>query len=210
MEVPEFGYPDDLPSPATQYLEPVIFEAVGTWPKGTRVLDIGCGHGNWAGKFLKKGFAVVGIDPSEQGMAMARKTYPQARFERLIATDDLLERINEPPFDLVVSIEVVEHVYEPKDWASAAFKALAPGGKLVCSTPYHGYLKNLALSITNTWDRHLTPLWSGGHIKFFSYKTLTELLTRAGFVNVTFRGSGRVPYLWKSMVLTAEKPRQAG
>lgn len=76
---------------------------------------------------------------------------------------------------------------------------------MVITTPYHGYLKNLALSLLDKWDVHHTPLWHGGHIKFWSRATLTELLDRHGFDVVGFSGVGRVPYLWKSMVLVARK-----
>ena len=79
-------------------------------------------------------------------------------------------------------------------------------GQLICSTPYHGYLKNLALSLVNKWDDHHNPLWDGGHIKFFSRDSLTRLLREAGLVNISFRGAGRLPYLWKSMVLAADRP----
>jgi 2-polyprenyl-3-methyl-5-hydroxy-6-metoxy-1,4-benzoquinol methylase len=171
-----------------------------------RVLDIGCGNGYWIGQLLQLGLTGVGIDPSAEGMSIARKTYPAARFEQTTVSEDLLQRLNEAPFDVVVSMEVVEHVYDPRAWAHGAFRALRPGGRLICSTPYHGYLKNLVISLTDKWDEHLRPLWDGGHIKFWSRPTLTSLLEEAGFVNIQFRGTGRLPYLWKSMVLSGDRP----
>ena len=73
------------------------------------------------------------------------------------------------------------------------------------TTPYHGYLKNLALSIFGMWDYHHTALWHGGHIKFWSRATLTKLLNENGFDVIEFHGVGRVAYLWKSMLLVARK-----
>lgn len=72
---------------------------------------------------------------------------------------------------------------------------------MIISTPYHGYLKNLALAATGKLDNHFTVLWDGGHIKFWSVKTLSKLLEEYGFEVVEFKGSGRIPYLWKSMLL---------
>ena len=69
------------------------------------------------------------------------------------------------------------------------------------STPYHGYLKNLALAITGKMDAHFGPLWDGGHIKFWSRKTLSRLLEEKGFEVTDFAGCGRVPYLWMSMLV---------
>src|SRR5262249_37524354 len=78
-------------------------------------------------------------------------------------------------------------------------------GHLIISTPYHGYLKNLFLALTNSWDAHLSPFWDGGHIKFWSYKTLSRLLNESGFRIVRFIGAGRLPFLWKSMIVVAQK-----
>ena len=74
------------------------------------------------------------------------------------------------------------------------------------STPYHGYWKNLALALTGKMDSHFTALWDHGHVKFWSIRTLGELLAEAGFVNVRFERIGRVPALAKSMIAIAQKP----
>ncbi len=176
-------------------------------PRGMRLLDVGCGNGFWAGQFAKLGYTVVGIDPSETGIQQARLAYPGGRFESMEATADMCQQLGEEPFDLVVSFEVVEHLHSPRQWAAGCHSALKAGGKLICSTPYYGYLKNLALSFTGRWDRHFSPNWDGGHVKFWSRTTLTELLISAGFQRrgMVFRGAGRAPFLWKSMVLSALK-----
>ena len=76
----------------------------------------------------------------------------------------------------------------------------------IISTPYHGYWKNLALAITGKMDAHFTALWDHGHIKFWSMKTLSELLYEAGFVNIRFERVGRIPPLAKSMIAVAYRP----
>jgi hypothetical protein len=75
----------------------------------------------------------------------------------------------------------------------------------VISTPYHGYLKNLAIALAGKFDSHATALWNGGHIKFWSRKTLTSLLEQNGFRVESFIGAGRLPYLWKSMILNSTR-----
>jgi hypothetical protein len=62
----------------------------------------------------------------------------------------------------------------------------------------------LFLSIFNKWDSHANPLWLGGHIKLWSAKTLGKLLTDAGFTVTNFKGCGRTPYFWKSMIIKAK------
>jgi 2-polyprenyl-6-hydroxyphenyl methylase/3-demethylubiquinone-9 3-methyltransferase len=75
----------------------------------------------------------------------------------------------------------------------------------IISTPYHGYLKNLALGVVGKWDAHFDPLWDGGHVKFFSVRTLRMLLTEAGFSNIRFIRVGRIPQLAKGMIAVAQK-----
>lgn len=173
---------------------------------GMRVLDLGCGNGSFAERFLQKGCHVVGVDLSETGIAIARETHPHGRFEVLPVDDQVLTRLGEEPFDVVVSTEVVEHLYDPRSYARGCFAAVRPGGQFVCSTPYHGYLKNLAISLANKWDRHLDPLWDGGHIKFWSPRTLRKLLGEAGFEKFQVAGVGRAPWFWMSMVMAAVRP----
>jgi hypothetical protein len=67
-------------------------------------------------------------------------------------------------------------------------------------------LKNLALSLANKWDTHANPLWDGVHIKLWSRSTLGSLLTETGFENLQFRGAGRLPGLWMTMVMSGDKP----
>jgi 2-polyprenyl-6-hydroxyphenyl methylase/3-demethylubiquinone-9 3-methyltransferase len=186
---------------------PHVLALAGSLTAGTRVLDVGCGSGFTCGEFLRRGCRVIGIDLSIQGIEIARKTYPQGRFEVLAADDTLLDKLGERPFDLVVSTEVIEHLYSPRDYARGCFYAVKPGGRFICTTPYHGYLKNLVLAVLNKWDRHADPLWDGGHIKLWSRKSLTGLLTETGFSNVQFRGAGRLPFLWMTMVLAGDKSR---
>jgi len=78
---------------------------------------------------------------------------------------------------------------------------------LIVSTPYHGYLKNLALAVTGKLDAHFTALWDGGHIKFFSRSTLEQMLREEGFDVQAFVGAGRWPFLWKSMLMKARLAR---
>lgn len=187
------------------YLVPPIMKLAGDVRPGMRVLDIGCGNGYIASLYMEKGCSVVGVDPSESGIEHARKAHPGGRFEIDLATPDLRERLGEEPFDLVISAEVAEHVYDADAWAQSAANALRPGGMLVMTTPYHGYLKNIVIAVTGRWDHHHTSLDAGEHIKFWSRATMTTLLERNGFRVTGFEGAGRMAYLWKSMAMSAER-----
>lgn len=174
--------------------------------KAKRILDIGCGNGALANVLTKlpECELVVGCDPSETGIQIARETVLAGRFYQMGVYDDT-GMIQETDFDVAVSTEVIEHLYSPRALPQFARDKLRDGGYLILSTPYHGYIKNLAISVLNKWDTHFTPLWDGGHIKFWSRRTLTKLLEEEGFSFERFIGCGRLPFLWMSMVIVARK-----
>lgn len=205
--MPYLEYPFRSPAPSHMHaiFWPVVREFSGPLRPGLRVLDAGCGNGSTCREYLALGCAVTGVDLSQSGIEISRRASPQGRFEVTFLDQDILSRLAAPPFDLVVSTEVVEHLYDPRTYVRGCFAALRPGGRMVLTTPYHGYLKNLAISLAGKWDSHADPLWDGGHIKLWSKATLAQLLHEAGFVNLRFRGAGRVPWLWKTMVVSADK-----
>jgi 2-polyprenyl-6-hydroxyphenyl methylase/3-demethylubiquinone-9 3-methyltransferase len=174
--------------------------------KPTTLIEIGCGNGGTAAWLQAKGWSVTAIDTSESGIAIGRAAHPEVRFELMSAYDDLRSAFG--AFDVVVSLEVIEHLYDPRAFARNAFGSLKEGGLLVLSTPYHGYLKNLALALTGAMDAHFTALWECGHIKFWSIRTLGQLLREEGFEGLEFHRVGRIPVLAKSMVVSAIKPRR--
>ena len=187
------------------YITPRVLKILGHLGART-VLDLGAGNGALCGVLAAKGFQVTGVEVDRQGVKIARATHPGVRFYNLGVEDSPTEMMaTEQPFDALVSTEVVEHLFAPHQLPIFASRVLRTGGHLILSTPYHGYLKNLALSILDHWDEHHTPLWHGGHIKFWSRSTLGRLLADNGFLVTAFSGVGRLPYLWKSMILVARK-----
>ena len=150
---------------------------------------------------------MYGIDLSDGGILRAKDRYPTCHFAKWSVYDDYREAFPEvPAFDAIVSVEVIEHLYGPRIFVQRAKEALAPGGLVIVTTPYWGYLKNILLAVTNRLDRSLTALWDGGHIKHWSYRTLRQLFEEQQFEFVQFIGSGRpIPFLWNSMVMVFRK-----
>lgn len=167
-----------------------------------RILDLGCGNGAFSHHLQRSGYRVLGCDADAGGIALARQGDSGAEFRQFSVYDDP-QSLGTAGFDAVVATEVVEHLFHPSALPRFAAAVLKPGGRLVVTTPYHGYLKNLLLSLAGKWDSHHTALWDGGHIKFWSRRTLTQLLEANGFEVIGFAGAGRGYGLWKSMVVTA-------
>jgi 2-polyprenyl-3-methyl-5-hydroxy-6-metoxy-1,4-benzoquinol methylase len=173
--------------------------------RARRIVDIGCGNGALCQELASRGYEVVGCEPSADGVRFAQSSAPELVFHQ-IGVDDEPTAVGHESFDVAIATEVIEHLVRPRNLLRFAKQLLRPGGHLIISTPYHGYLKNLVLALTNKWDSHLNPFWDGGHIKFWSRKTLSQLLKEEGFRIVRFIGAGRIPFLWKSMIVVAQKP----
>lgn len=167
-----------------------------------RLLDLGCGNGSLTNVIAQQGFEVTGVEESTSGVNLASQAFPQITFQQLsLYSTPSIELIDY--FDVIVSSDVIEHLFYPRELARFAKQCLKPSGRLIVTTPYHGYWKNLALALFNAMDKHHTVLWDGGHIKFFSVKTLSQLLSEEGFVDIQFKFAGRLPYLWKGMLASA-------
>jgi len=198
----DYGYFDAEPFHSMAYITGPLLSLLD---KETNrcILDLGCGNGYLVKHLLSLGFNSYGTDASEQGIAIGASTHPDRFFVQDLASDNLPEQLQHLKFDTIIATEVIEHLYSPQAFADFCKRALPPGGEIILSTPYHGYVKNLMLSLFNKWDNHANPLWVGGHIKLWSRKTLSQLLTDAGFTVTDFKGCGRIPYFWKSMIIKA-------
>lgn len=192
------------------YLWPTVFtelDRLGLTGDRRRMFDLGCGNGATARAAVERGWRVSGVDPSTQGIEIANKAHPDLDL-RLGSSDDDLAAVF-GTFPALVSLEVVEHVFLPRQYAKRVFDLLEPGGTAIISTPYHGYWKNLTLAATGKMDAHFTALWDYGHIKFWSIRTLTRLLEETGLTVERFHRVGRIAILAKSMIAVARRPVSA-
>jgi len=198
----DYGFHSDGPTHNFSYQMDDLIGLIDK-DKNQHILDLGCGNGYLVNHLIKLGFNAYGTDASEKGIAIAQKTNPDRFFVQDLSSDALPPELQAIPFDTIITTEVIEHLYNPQAFTDFCKQQLKPGGELIVTTPYHGYLKNLTLSIFNKWDSHMDPLWLGGHIKLWSRKTLTKVLTNSGFAVTQFKGCGRFPYFWKSMIIKA-------
>lgn len=180
------------------YLLPTALKMIKSY-KVKKLLDIGTGNGALLPFWKSLDLEVCAIEPDKEGYNFARQ---QTEADvRMLGVGDLLPEKWSNYFDAVISLEVIEHLFDPKLLIESINFSLKKEGVAIISTPYHGYLKNLALSIANKWDFHHHPLRVGGHIKFWSIKSITKFFSDNDFELISFCGVGRFPYFWKSMVL---------
>jgi 2-polyprenyl-3-methyl-5-hydroxy-6-metoxy-1,4-benzoquinol methylase len=200
----EFVWDDTRVPGAHRYLVPPTLKVLREMGART-VLDLGCGNGSLSALLQSQNYLVVGCDASESGIALARQAHPGIDFFEHDISNPLPASVA-GAFDAIVSLEVVEHLMQPRNLVDRAYKALRPGGVLIMSTPYHGYWKNLSLALMNKFDSHWHPLRDFGHVKFFSRRTLSQLAGEAGFAVRNVQRVGRIPVFACSMILVAVKP----
>jgi 2-polyprenyl-3-methyl-5-hydroxy-6-metoxy-1,4-benzoquinol methylase len=199
----DYGFHVSDPAHTFKYLhEPLL--ALLNKDVNQSILDLGCGNGYLANSLIADGYNAFGTDASAEGIAIARETNPDRFFIQDISTGKLPVELQNINFDTIISTEVIEHLYDPEGFINFCKKSLNNKGELIISTPYHGYLKNVMLSLFNKWDTHMNPMWHGGHIKLWSKSTLSKALTDADFTVISFKGCGRIPYFWKSMIIKAK------
>ena len=115
--------------------------------EGLALLDIGCGGGLLSEPMRRLGFDVVGVDASARniGTAQAHATQMGLSIDYRCSTAEGLLAEGVGPFDLILNMEVIEHVADPGDYLRACARLLAPGGLMIVAT-MNRTLKALALA----------------------------------------------------------------
>lgn len=149
------------------YTLPAIFRLLQDAGSGSlKILDAGCGNGYISTQLRHLGHDVTAFDLSPDGIDLAKQEEPSVRWFVRSVYDDLTD-LSESGFDVIVSSEVIEHLFSPAKFLANMNSLLRRDGMIILTTPYHGYLKNLALSIFNAWDKHHTVDWEGGILNSF-------------------------------------------
>jgi 2-polyprenyl-3-methyl-5-hydroxy-6-metoxy-1,4-benzoquinol methylase len=198
-DISRYHYGSAAPPCTDAYLMPTVMKLLKSFPPPVSIFELGCGNGATANQLSLLGYKVTGVDPSIEGIQIAKESFGCCHFAVGSAYDDLAAQYG--TFDVVVSLEVIEHVFYPRQYAATIAKLLRPRGCAIISTPYHGYLKNLVLTLTNKWDSHMDPLWDLGHIKLWSRSKLSQLFEEVDLHETSFHRVGRIPQFAKSMVL---------
>jgi len=207
----EFPWTSDESEQSHGYLLPCIEDFLarrsGAGVAPLSIIDIGSGNGSMTAKVAAKGYRIMGVEPSASGLQTARRSFPNVPFEEGSAYEDLATRFG--TFDVVLSCEVIEHLLHPQAFLNRVKELLAPNGVAILTTPYHGYLKNVLISLAGKWDFHHHPEREWGHVKFFSQATLNQVAQAAGLKEIEFHRVGRVPIIAKSMIIMLEAKPQS-
>jgi 2-polyprenyl-6-hydroxyphenyl methylase / 3-demethylubiquinone-9 3-methyltransferase len=164
---------------------------------GLRILDIGCGGGLLSEPMARLGAEVVGADAAERNIPVAKLHAEQSglAIDYRHTTAEALAAAGEA-FDVVLNMEVVEHVADPQAFIDACQRLLKPGGLMICST-INRNPKSFAMAIVGAeyvmrWLPKGTHEWS----KFITPDELYDMFRKAGLDPVDRKGFVFNPVSW--------------
>ncbi len=164
---------------------------------GLRILDIGCGGGLLSEPMARLGAEIVGADAAERNIPVAQVHAEQSglTIDYRHTTAEAMAEAGEQ-FDVVLNMEVVEHVADPLAYLTACRQLLKPGGLHVCSTinrnPKSYVMAIIGAEVVMRWLPKGTHEWD----KFITPDELFDLLSQAGLDPVDRKGFVFNPIAW--------------
>lgn len=165
--------------------------------KGLRILDIGCGGGLLCEPMCRLGAEIVGVDAAERNIPVAQAHARQSGLDidYRHTTAEAMAAAGEQ-FDVVLNMEVVEHVADPQAYLTACQQLLKPGGLHICST-INRNPKSFAVAIVGAeWVMRWLPKGTHEWNKFITPDELYSLISTAGLTPVDRKGFVFNPILW--------------
>ena len=172
---------------------------------GRRVLDIGCGLGDFTALAQQRGARPIGLDVAAPAIERARECRPELDF-RVADADRALE-LEDASIDLIWASELLEHVLDTAALMSELRRVLVVGGDLLITTPFNGRVKG-ALSALRGFERGHDPL--GPDLRFYTPRSLRHQLGDFGFADIEIEVAGGVPLLRETILAAARRARWLG
>lgn len=163
-------------------LNPMKLHAITMFPTPPRkILDVGCGTGVLAGILTDYGYDVTGIDISDSAIEKCHEKGINAYVQDLSEPFSFKER----EFDCILMSEVLEHIVDPIQVLRKLRAVLKPGGVMIITTPNSVFFTRRLRYLIG---KSSTETQNFSHLRFFSKKLLSSVVTAAGFQIVDFLG----------------------
>lgn len=117
------------------------------FPKNTKILDLGCGAGEFIAELKKRGCQVWGVDFDREAVRIAKQRFGLKNIYDL-SLNEFFQKNDLPKFDIITLFEVIEHLDDPLAFFLNVKNLLKPGGQLVISTPF----RKRFWPNRNSWD----------------------------------------------------------
>ena len=202
-------------------VEAIIHTVNKSIPNGNKVLDIGCGNGHLLFQLKEKFEELVGLEFSSHRLGQAELNLADLPFTPVCGSAEDMNSIESDSIDCIVSADTIEHIPDVYKATEEMLRVLKPGGRLIINTPNIASIKKRLLLLlgrfpsTSQSNEGLGSdiLFDGGHLHYFTFRSLGLLLRRAGFDVEDEIGYGKfgrmhnlyAPLLSGGVQLTAKK-----
>lgn len=165
--------------------------------EGLRILDIGCGGGLLSEPMARLGAAVLGADAAERNIPVARLHAEEQGLSidyRHITAEALV--VAGERFDVILNMEVIEHVAQPQAFLTTCHDLLKPGGLMICSTLNRNSKSFMMAIVGAEWVMRWLPKGTHDWSKFITPDELYGLIHGAGLDPVDRKGMVFNPITW--------------
>jgi 2-polyprenyl-3-methyl-5-hydroxy-6-metoxy-1,4-benzoquinol methylase len=195
------SYDHDFTSAKAQRCWTLTTAAVPGPVRGARLLDVGCGIGDYLDLAQRAGMVTTGVEVAETAARLASE-----RHDVVVGSIEAVDLTDRPPFDLVTMWDVLEHLDRPRDILRTILSVLKPGGCVLVATPLMGSVFDRAGIALNRVTRGRMPqlldmCWSEEHLTRFSPEGLLTQLSEIGYTDVDAR---------RELLLSLHPDRYAG
>lgn len=177
---------------------------------GESIMDIGCGDGSLLYQYRHRYSHLIGLEYSAERLRQAEANLAGLKFTALQGSAEEIDQLQDNSVDRIITADVIEHIPDVYAASHEMFRVLKPGGDLVINTPNIAFVKKRLVLALGRFPSTSQPnegmgsdvLFDGGHLHYFTYRSLRLLLERAGFEMVRPMGFGRFGVfhsLWPSL-----------
>lgn len=148
-------------------------------PASSAVLDVGCATGYFAHELKKKNCKTWGMDIDSEALKLAKKNCEKV-FQADLNTVKAFP-FKKSSFDAILLMDVIEHLINPNQLLSGIKQYLKPSGKLILSTPNIAFISMRFALLRGKFEYTKMGIMDETHVKFYTKKTLLELLSKNGW-----------------------------
>ena len=191
-----------------------------------RLLDIGCGSGHLLYQFRENFENLIGLEYSPHRLEQARVNLEGWRFTPICGSAEDLSAIDSNSIDQIISADTIEHIPDVYKAVQEMYRVLRPNGRLIINTPNIAFIKKRFQLLAGMFPSTSQPnegisddiLFDGGHLHYFTFRSLRLVLEKLGFKiekECGYGPLGRIQDVWPQLLsggvqIVARKHATAG